>query len=249
MRPLTRRIKTSEPPFQTYQDRDALLMSLGFESYSAYLASPLWKKIRARVICRDDGKCVICKAPYENVHHKAYNEKVLTGRKIGNLACLCRECHRSVEFSRTGYKLDFPEVDFKYKKAKRKADRRQKKEGRRLRYLQRKAERLAIWQEKKGKKKTCQIEPSGPQQVTKPKYHELIAALPESVTVQQFNALSPSELQNEFERKGRVFVRRQRIRDRVKTAAVSVLGDKPDSQCEPASVQFHGEAWRMRRTG
>ena len=51
------------------------------------------EKIRPKVIERDHKKCILCGAPYEEVHHIKYRS---AGGKnnIENLCCLCWHCHR-----------------------------------------------------------------------------------------------------------------------------------------------------------
>ena len=81
-----------------YKQRDDVLRSMGFASYAAYLASPLWKRIRARLFKVCD-KCV-CGAPATQFHHKTYKRKYMKGRgKIHKyIVPLCRECHKAIEF-------------------------------------------------------------------------------------------------------------------------------------------------------
>ncbi|WP_363297405.1 HNH endonuclease [uncultured Veillonella sp.] len=51
------------------------------------------EKIRPKVIERDHRKCILCGAPYEEIHHIKYRS---AGGKnnIENLCCLCWHCHR-----------------------------------------------------------------------------------------------------------------------------------------------------------
>lgn len=48
-----------------------------------------WNKIRARVLRRDNGKCVFCGAPANQVDHITPGQN----HSIGNLRSLCRTCH------------------------------------------------------------------------------------------------------------------------------------------------------------
>lgn len=64
------------------------------EQYTAYLASPEWAALRARVV-RRDGICQGClAAPIENVHHLTYEH---VGAEFAfELVGLCRKCHARV---------------------------------------------------------------------------------------------------------------------------------------------------------
>lgn len=81
-----------------YQQRDAVLKEMGFASYREYLASALWRRIRARLL----KACPVCPCgkTAEQVHHRTYKRRYLEGRgKIHKyLVPICRECHESIEF-------------------------------------------------------------------------------------------------------------------------------------------------------
>jgi len=81
-----------------YKQRDAVLKAMGFDSYSAYLRSPLWKRIRARLfkVC---SMCV-CGAPATQFHHRTYKRRYMEGRgKIHKyMVPICRKCHQTIEF-------------------------------------------------------------------------------------------------------------------------------------------------------
>lgn len=68
-----------------YSERNAILRRLGYESYAAYLASPLWRAIRRRVLKRDGLNCCLCPAAATEVHHDDYGEAMLEGRSISRL--------------------------------------------------------------------------------------------------------------------------------------------------------------------
>lgn len=82
-----------------YAYRNDNLRKLGFKSYRAYLRSPLWSAIRARVFARDKGKCARCKhfADRPQIHHRAYDPATLRGDNIDALLCVCDRCHRNAE--------------------------------------------------------------------------------------------------------------------------------------------------------
>lgn len=81
-----------------YADRDAILATMGFVDYEAYLAADLWKSIRARVLDRDDRKCRLCEADTNVVHHHDYDAETLHGATLERMFSLCPCCHESIEF-------------------------------------------------------------------------------------------------------------------------------------------------------
>lgn len=80
-----------------YIARNARLKQMGFESYRAYLDSPLWASIRARVwkpgIC-----CVKCSRLAAVVHHSAYDRHTLEGTTLACLHPVCHDCHAAAEW-------------------------------------------------------------------------------------------------------------------------------------------------------
>jgi len=92
--------------------RNVLLRKMGFKTYKAYLASPLWWKIRAKVwaLAREEAGggpplCPYCEARTgvkgrvnraTQVHHLSYSEKVLTGKDLSMLVLICRACHKGI---------------------------------------------------------------------------------------------------------------------------------------------------------
>jgi len=91
--------KKVKPGGRTYEGRQVVLTQLGFASYRDYLASPLWVKIRSKVLRDKGGKCFICAGPATQVHHNKYTLAVMRGRSLSGLAPLCADCHRGVEFN------------------------------------------------------------------------------------------------------------------------------------------------------
>jgi len=84
-----------------YPARDRLLRLMGYESYSQYLASALWRRIREAALARDGGKCR-CGSPATQVHHKNYNLLTLQGECLSGLVSVCGGCHYGAEFSKYG---------------------------------------------------------------------------------------------------------------------------------------------------
>lgn len=80
---------------------------MGFASYAAYLRSPLWRYMRAKVMLDYGGKCVLCPRRARIVHHLSYAPPVLAGIDTGPLVPLCHKCHRAVEVDAFGFKRTF----------------------------------------------------------------------------------------------------------------------------------------------
>ena len=88
------------PRINSYSRRNAMLRNLGYESYHAYLASPLWAGIRERVLSSRECKCSSCDSTLNlQVHHKRYTMENLTGRSLRKFTILCGKCHHDIEFS------------------------------------------------------------------------------------------------------------------------------------------------------
>jgi hypothetical protein len=81
-----------------YVYRDDNLRALGFDSYDAYLRSPLWASIRIRVLERCGTRCEVCsKKMAAQVHHRAYDPATLRGDSIDALTATCFGCHIKAE--------------------------------------------------------------------------------------------------------------------------------------------------------
>ena len=80
-----------------YAKRDRVLWKLGYNSYAEYLASPLWKAIRARVLAASP-ECSACPRKATQVHHQRYTEPVLRGQLDHCLSPVCGSCHKKAEF-------------------------------------------------------------------------------------------------------------------------------------------------------
>lgn len=103
-----------------YEQRNAILRKLGYESYEAYLQSPKWRKLRARVLKQAKGKCRVCGDKATDVHHSSYSEHVLAGKTITPLVALCRTCHEIGEFTTKGRKCSLAECNSRLKLNRRK---------------------------------------------------------------------------------------------------------------------------------
>lgn len=101
---------------QTYQDRNKILVSMGYTSYTAYLASSLWMGIKERVYQQKGTECYLCGASAGCVHHRGYGRDVLLGLDLSPLVPICSGCHQEVEFKANGEKRTLVEVQSRFNK-------------------------------------------------------------------------------------------------------------------------------------
>lgn len=83
---------------RTYQSREFYLSSIGFSSYSEYLASPVWRALRKKVYAEKGRSCVLCGGDATELHHNRYHANDLTGETTRFIVPICRGCHESIEF-------------------------------------------------------------------------------------------------------------------------------------------------------
>lgn len=107
------------PPANSYAYRAIVLREMGFASYRAYLASPLWKQVREKAFKTKGRKCVLCGATATQVHHSTYSRKALSGRRTRTLHPLCAPCHERIEFDENGEKLRPNDVEFRRRQARK----------------------------------------------------------------------------------------------------------------------------------
>lgn len=101
-----RKLKKDKPKYKPnyknkywlYEKRNAILKELGYNSYSEYLNSELWKNIRSEIL-KTRWSCEICGDKSTVLHHKAYNKMTLIGKANFNILSLCNSCHFKVEFT------------------------------------------------------------------------------------------------------------------------------------------------------
>ncbi len=96
--------------FTVYQQRDRLLLSMGYDSYAQYQRSDLWKGIRARQLVKQPW-CTGCGRKARQVHHLRYDKPTMLGRCPGSLVSVCGTCHYSSEFDAIGTKLSIDEAN------------------------------------------------------------------------------------------------------------------------------------------
>jgi hypothetical protein len=98
-----------------YAERDAILWKMGFDKYSDYLESYLWKEIRQQVLSSSEFCCQLCKKPSNQVHHLWYSKENLQGTNKKGLVSLCVKCHHSIEFGNELGKHEPTEARFLYR--------------------------------------------------------------------------------------------------------------------------------------
>lgn len=101
-----------------YGARNRHLRAMGYENYSVYLDSPLWRRIRALVL-RDGRACFGgCGRMATQVHHGNYSRETLEGHNLTDLYPICGGCHLRIEFTGAGRKVSPSEAMRNLKKAR-----------------------------------------------------------------------------------------------------------------------------------
>lgn len=101
LRKWKREEKKASRNWKQYAHRDRVLKEIGYSSYADYLASDLWKGIRADRLSWQPN-CSCCERAADVVHHDCYHKKLLLGDKAAcarDLYPLCKRCHYVVEFA------------------------------------------------------------------------------------------------------------------------------------------------------
>jgi 5-methylcytosine-specific restriction endonuclease McrA len=72
---------------------DVMAQAIGFKTYEAYLQSPHWKRLRRRVLERDQCRCRRCNSKTRlQIHHLTY---IRIGKELlEDLLTLCNDCHK-----------------------------------------------------------------------------------------------------------------------------------------------------------
>jgi hypothetical protein len=109
-RKLRKKRRKRKPNGTSYYTRNQILKSMGFADYSEYLKSDLWSSIRSRVYREKGHRCVLCGSRAKLVHHNKYGRSELNGKNIKHLHPLCNTCHKAIETSETGVKLELEAV-------------------------------------------------------------------------------------------------------------------------------------------
>ena len=113
---------------EDYASRNFTLKKLGFNTYKDYLKSPLWKRIRAKVLTHANYTCEICRSKANQVHHSRYHRNDLLGKTLKFLHALCEDCHYNVEFKK-GEKLSLKNAVEKQKGLTQKAQKQRETES------------------------------------------------------------------------------------------------------------------------
>ena len=90
--------------YNTYKERNAILLAMGFQSYNDYLQSDLWAGIKCRALSQFGRTCSICKTNTNLIHHRNYTKENLTGQSLEWLVPICGDCHKEIEFNYKGRK-------------------------------------------------------------------------------------------------------------------------------------------------
>ncbi len=80
------------------QWQNLVLRSGWWEAYAKYLSSPSWRKLRKRVLKRDNNECQTCqnKEDYPlEIHHRRGHSSV-PNCKLSDLITLCKSCHEAI---------------------------------------------------------------------------------------------------------------------------------------------------------
>lgn len=101
-------------PGNAYTQRSKTLVEIGFNSYPEYLASDLWRSIRASILHRDNRKCRMCSKQATEVHHASYAKDVMLGENHGLLASVCNDCHCVIERNSDGTKTLLTEANRRF---------------------------------------------------------------------------------------------------------------------------------------
>ena len=102
----------------SYTSRNLILKKLGFENYSDYLKSDLWKSIRKKVYSQKGDQCCLCENKATELHHHRYAKDDLTGKRTKNIKPICHECHEKIEFE-NGTKNSVMKVKQKFNQLKK----------------------------------------------------------------------------------------------------------------------------------
>ncbi len=73
--------------------------------YQLYLASPAWRLLRDRVLCRDANLCRCCGKAAQVVHHRDYSNTTMSGESLDGLISLCKKCHKTIHRDERGKRL------------------------------------------------------------------------------------------------------------------------------------------------
>lgn len=97
-----------------YEERNIILLEMGFKDYRAYLRSPLWKEIRSKQLTTEP-ECFGCgrdaSTAQMQIHHSRYSQANLTGISNEHLVTLCSRCHKWIEITKGGFKRNLEQAN------------------------------------------------------------------------------------------------------------------------------------------
>ena len=105
---------------KAYIKRNTILRSLGFDSYTQYLASSVWQNIRTRHLAKYPD-CYGCGKTATQVHHGKYTRANLSGVSSRWLYSACSGCHFKSAFTDYGNKRGPQKATTTLKKLRNKA--------------------------------------------------------------------------------------------------------------------------------
>lgn len=100
----------------SYAERDALVILLGYLSYTDYLNSELWYLIKKRLRKERGDQCTFCTNPALEYHHVNYTLNCLSGTDLSSIIPVCRICHMLIEYDAAGCKRNLEEAQEAYQK-------------------------------------------------------------------------------------------------------------------------------------
>jgi hypothetical protein len=89
---------------------DAVRFEVDFD-YPKYLRSAKWKRIKKRVLERDQWICQCCGGRGTEVHHRSYDPAVMDGKDDSKLTTVCSGCHDTIHYTDSGSKRSMEETE------------------------------------------------------------------------------------------------------------------------------------------
>jgi 5-methylcytosine-specific restriction endonuclease McrA len=108
----------NEPPTKMRRRLDVMEM----DYHSQYLKSARWRKIKKRILERDQSICQCCGGHGRYVHHRNYLRETLMGDDDSMLATVCGGCHNLIHFDESGRKRSIEETDKEFVAGQRQTD-------------------------------------------------------------------------------------------------------------------------------
>ena len=87
-----------------------------------YLKSARWRKIKKRILERDQNVCQCCGGHGNYVHHRSYSRETLVGEDDAMLVTVCAGCHNLIHFDDNGTKRSVEATDKAFLAGQRQTD-------------------------------------------------------------------------------------------------------------------------------